>query len=664
MTEKEYYEELKNRIRHHMDLYYNQDEPEISDFEYDSLMTELKGIEKENPSWVTLDSPTQVVGASTKREAGVNVTHNVPMLSIRDVFTKEDVTAWVSDVKAVYPDALFSVEHKIDGLSMTLRYEDGKLVLAETRGDGFVGEDVTGNALVIPDVKKSIPLNGYVELRGEVYMDHDHFESFNEKQEEMGKKLAANPRNLAAGTLRQLDSSIVKERGLRLFVFNVQDVSSDNASLKENHTKGLEKLERMGITVVKHFLCKDSDEILKAIDEIGFNRNEYDYDIDGAVVKIEQIAYRDSFAEGSKYSSGHIAYKYPPEEKEVEIEDIEVAVGRTGKLTYRARFKDAVVLCGTSVKRATLHNADFIRQMGVNVGAKAIVRKQGEIIPAIIAVTQRTEKEYVPPKFCPVCGEKLIWEEGSSDIYCINPSCPAQLRRTLSYFASRDAMDIKAFGEVYIEKLCDEGYLKNIADIYELKKHRDELIEKGIMGREKNTDKILSAIEESKSNSPEKLLTGFAIRNVGRMLAKDLMKHYKDIHELMAASVEELTSIDDVGFVTANCIYSYFNDEKNVAVIDRLVALGVNMKKDETPNADASDALSGLTVVITGTLPTLDRKEAADLIERNGGKVTGSVSKKTSLVLAGEAAGSKLLKANELGIKVISEEELFEMIGR
>ncbi len=664
MITKEYYEELKNKIRHHMDLYYNQDEPEISDFEYDNLMTELKGIEKENPSWVTPDSPTQVVGASTKREAGVNVTHNVPMLSIRDVFTKEDVSAWVSEVKAVYPDALFSVEHKIDGLSMSLRYEDGKLTLAETRGDGFVGEDVTGNALVIPDVKKSIPLSGYVELRGEVYMDHEHFESFNEKQEELGKKLAANPRNLAAGTLRQLDSGVVKERGLRLFIFNVQDVSSENAELKENHTKGLETLAGMGITVVKHFLCKDSDEILKAIDEIGDNRGEYDYDIDGAVVKIEQIAYRDAFAEGSKYSSGHIAYKYPPEEKEVEIEEIEVAVGRTGKLTYRARFKDAVTLCGTSVKRATLHNADFIKQMGVSVGAKAIVRKQGEIIPAIVEVTQRTDSEYAPPEFCPVCGEKLIREEGSCDIYCINPSCPAQLKRTLSYFASRDAMDIKAFGEVYIEKLCEDGYLKNIADIYELKNHRDELVEKGIMGRDKNTDKILSAIEESKSNSPEKLLTGFAIRNVGRTLAKDLMKHYKDIHELMAASVEELTAIDDVGLVTANCIFDYFNDERNKAVIERLEALGLNMKKDESADADASTALAGLTVVITGTLPTLDRKEAAELIEKNGGKVTGSVSKKTSLVLAGEAAGSKLAKANELGIKVISEEEFFEMIGR
>lgn len=659
VNEKEYYEKLKQTIDRHMDLYYNQNTNEISDYEYDQLMLELKAIEKEHPQWVTEDSPTQKIGGTAKREAGVTITHHVPMLSIQDLFSKEDVTAWVSKVKELHPDAQFCVEHKIDGLSMSLRYEDGHLMLAETRGNGIEGEDVTLNARVIPDVRQSIEAGDYVELRGEVYMSHEAFEAFNDRQESLGKKPAANPRNLATGTLRQLDPKITKERGLRMFVFNVQDATGESAHLMERHTVGLDELAAQGVIVVPHVLCNTAEEVLAAIDDIGEHRGDYAYDIDGAVVKIEQIAYRADFPAGSKYSAGHIAYKYPPEEKEVEIEKVEVGVGRTGKMTFRARFREPVRLCGTSVQYATLHNMDYIESLGIDEGCRAVCRKQGEIIPAIISVTKPTGTIFQAPTVCPVCGHPLVKEEGTADICCANPSCPAQLKRTLAYFSSRDAMDIKAFGSTYVDALVEEGYLHNYVDIYRLHEHRDELVEKGIMGKEKNTDKILAAIEESKGNSVDKFLTGLAIRNVGKASAKEIMKHFASLDALADASVEQLVQIPDVGEITAECIHDYFADEENRRLLSETAALGVNMESQVQENGAA---LAGLTIVVTGTLPTLGRKEAAELIESNGGKCTGSVSKKTSYLLAGEAAGSKLDKARSLGIPVISEEELLAMI--
>ena len=655
------YEQLKQTIDEHMNHYYNEDAPTISDFEYDALMRELKKMEAEHPEWVRADSPTQKIGGVAKREAGVTITHHVPMLSIQDLFTKEEVAAWVGQVKQMHPDARFSVEHKIDGLSMSLRYQDGVLTLAETRGDGMVGEDVTLNAKVIPDVRQTIRETDYVELRGEVYMSHEDFEKFNERQESLGKKTAANPRNLAAGTLRQLDPQITKERGLRMFIFNVQDATGASAHLMENHTVGLDELAAQGVAVVPHVCCETAEEVLAAIDTIGEQRGDYDYDIDGAVVKIEQIAYRADFPAGSKYSSGHIAYKYPPEEKEVEIEEVEVGVGRTGKMTFRARFKEPVRLCGTMVQYATLHNMDYIESLGIDEGCMAVCRKQGEIIPAIIRVTKPTGTVFPAPHVCPVCGHPLSKEEGTADICCDNPSCPAQLKRTLAYFASRDAMDIKAFGSTYVDTLVEEGYLHNYTDIYRLREHRDELIEKGIMGKEKNTDKILAAIEESKHNSVDKFLTGLAIRNVGKASAKEIMKHFANLMELADASVEQLTQIPDVGGITAECIHEYFADAENRKLLSEVAELGMNLESEQ---AAQGAALAGLTIVVTGTLPTLGRKEAAELIENNGGKCTGSVSKKTSYVLAGEAAGSKLEKARSLGIPVITEEELLAMLGR
>lgn len=412
---KNEYDLLCEKIDYHMDRYYNQDSPEISDYEYDQLMIQLKEAEKEHPEWVTPDSPTQKIGGTVKREAGVKVTHDVPMLSIEDVFSKEEVTAWVEKVRSVHADAVFSVETKIDGLSMTLRYEKDsngkmKLVMAETRGDGLVGEDVTANALVIPDIPKYLDLPyDSLQLRGEVYMSHDDFDRFNEQQEKNGKKTAANPRNLAAGTLRQLDSSITKERGLKMFIFNVQKGPDE---MLYSHCDSMETLNSNGIPVVYHRKCSTADEILNAIDDIGNMRGDLEYDIDGAVIKIDQIKYREDFPEGSKYSSGHIAYKYPPEERVVVMDEILVDVGRTGKLTFTGVFHDketkkAARLCGTNVTRASLHNMDYIKNMHIGIGGSYRLYKSGEIIPKLNGCVDEPPHVFESPQICPVCGSRL-----------------------------------------------------------------------------------------------------------------------------------------------------------------------------------------------------------------------------------------------------------------
>lgn len=666
---KNEYDLLCEKIDYHMDRYYNQDSPKISDYEYDQLMIQLKEAEKEHPEWVTPDSPTQKIGGTVKREAGVKVTHDVPMLSIEDVFSKEEVTAWVEKVRSVHADAVFSVETKIDGLSMTLRYEKDsngkmKLVMAETRGDGLVGEDVTANALVIPDIPKYLDLPyDSLQLRGEVYMSHDDFDRFNEQQEKNGKKTAANPRNLAAGTLRQLDSSITKERGLKMFIFNVQKGPDE---MLYSHCDSMETLNSNGIPVVYHRKCSTADEILNAIDDIGNMRGNLEYDIDGAVIKIDQIKYREDFPEGSKYSSGHIAYKYPPEERVVVMDEILVDVGRTGKLTFTGVFHDketkkAARLCGTNVTRASLHNMDYIKNMHIGIGGSYRLYKSGEIIPKLNGCVDEPPHVFKSPQTCPVCGSRLERENETADIRCFNALCPAQLTRTIAYFASLDAMNIMGLGDTIVDNLIKGGYVKTFADIYKLKDKRDELIENKVIGKEKGTDKVLLAIEKSKENDPAKLLTGLGIRNVGKNTAKTIMKHFTSIHELGDAPYEKLLEIEDIGDTTALCIKKYFEDPLNREVIKELEELGVNItaKKQST----SGEALQGLTIVVTGTLPTLGRKEAAELIENNGGKCTGSVSKKTDYLVAGEAAGSKLTKAQSLGVPVITEERLFEMIN-
>ena len=591
MTPEEQIKELRDKINYHSDRYYNQDSPEISDYEFDMLMQQLKKLEKEHPELVTKDSPTQHVGGTAKRTAGVLVHHNVPMLSLQDVFSKEEVVDFVEQMKEQLDDPEFVVEYKIDGLSMALRYENGDLSLALTRGDGVnFGEDVTANAKVISDVKKKLKDKPeYLEIRGEVYMKNEDFDRVNEQQELLGKKIFANPRNCAAGTLRQLDSRVTKERKLSMFVFNIQQVRGMDIM---THTQGYEFLKRQGIPIIEDYkVCKTADEVWNAITAIGENRGNLGYDIDGAVIKINRYSDRELLGNTSKVPKWAIAYKYPPEEKETKLLDIELSVGRTGRITPTAVF-EPVRLCGTSVSRATLHNQDFIDDLDVGIGDTIVVYKSGEIIPKVKEVRKekRTEgwKRFAIPDVCPVCGAKTEREKDTADIKCTSPNCPAQLERHIINFVGRDAMDIKGFGTVYIEELVRLGYIKDIADIFELKDHREELIEQGIIGKEKNTDKLLETIEKAKENDAYMLLTGFGIPNVGKAAAKTIMKRFSSILDLEDADRDALMEVDDVGEVSADCIFRFFHDEKNKEMIARLKSLGVNMEAEETETIDLS----------------------------------------------------------------------------
>ena len=664
------YLKLSETIDYHMKRYYDQDDPEISDFEYDKLMQELKAAEKEHPEWITPDSPSQKIGGTYKRTAGKKVVHNVPMLSIEDVFSLDDVSSWIAKVHILHPDAKFCVEAKIDGLSMTVRYkrdDDGTLclALAETRGDGAIGEDVTQNALFVDGVMqiiKGIDASS-LELRGEVYMPREAFYKYNDEQRGIGGKLAANPRNLAAGTLRGLDSTVVKNRGLAFKVFNVQ---SGPESLTQSHFRGLDVLSSCGCSTVTRFLCSSTEEVIAAIKRIGDMRSEFDHDIDGAVVKLDNTLYRNDFPAGSKYQSGHIAYKYPPEVRTVVMDEISVDIGRTGKLTYTGIFHDKetggpALLCGTSVQRATLHNQDYINELSIGIGGSYSLYKSGEIIPRISACIEKPVEIFQSPVTCPKCGSMLVKEEGKADIRCDNPNCPAQLSRTIAYFCSISAMNIIGLGEVIVNTLIEEGYLKDIADIYSLKDKEAELVTSGIIGREKNVAKLLASIESSKSAGPSSVLTGLSIRNVGKNTAKLLMNEFHSLDALSSASKETLTSINEIGETTADCLISYFSNEENRKLIERLRAFGVVME-EETVEPSGS-TLNGLTIVITGTFADIGRNELTALIESNGGKVTGSVSKKTDFVVAGENAGSKLTKATELGIPVITLDELYKKLS-
>ena len=659
--------ELEALLEKHNDLYFNQDSPEITDYEFDQLSLELRALEKEHPELADADSPTKRVGGRAKRTAGVMVRHRVPMLSIQDVFSREDVDKFVNDMKEkLGDDTEFIVETKIDGLSMALRYENGELVTAITRGDGRIeGEDVTENARVIEDVVQTLKDKlEYLEIRGEVYMENAAFDRVNERQEILGKKLFANPRNCAAGTLRQLDPSITAERGLSMFVFNLQDVRGREFA---THEEVYEFLKSNGIKVIEHyFVCRTADEVWDAIEKIGAMRGELAYDIDGAVVKLNDLEDRRKCPDTAKNGGWLVAYKYPPEEKETVVRDIELSVGRTGRVTPTAVF-DPVRLCGTTVTRATLHNQDYIDDLDIGIGDTVRVYKSGEIIPKVKSVVKEKRQpgtvRFRIPDRCPVCGALVVRDEDTADMKCTGSSCPAQVERHIINFVGRDAMDIKGFGEVYIRELIAQGFIHDISDIYYLSDHRDKLIELGIIGKEKNTDKLLAAIEASKSNEPFRLLTGFGIPNVGKAAAKSLMKHFGGIDELASAPADRLTDVDDVGSVTADAVRAFFDDEQNIRIIDRLKEAGVNMKMEE-PAEQAEQIFEGKTFVITGTLPSMDRKAAAALIEERGGKVSGSVSKKTDYLLAGEAAGSKLTKAQQLGTTIIDEDEFRKMIGR
>ena len=655
--------ELREKIEYHSARYYNDDAPEITDYEYDMMMSRLKEIEKEHPELITADSPTQHVGGEASKEGFKKVRHNVPMLSLQDVFSKEEVDEFVNNMQEQFENPEFVVEYKIDGLSMSLRYENGSLALAETRGDGIVeGEDVTANALMLKNiVKKLKDAPEYLEIRGEVYMSVDDFDKTNETQELLGKKTFANPRNCAAGTLRQLDSKIVKQRGLSLFIFNLQQVKGREF---ETHTDAYEYMKSQGINVIEDYkVCHTSEEVWDAIQAIGENRGNLGYDIDGAVVKLNSYAMREAIGNTSKVPRWAVAYKYPPEEKQTKLLDIELSVGRTGRVTPTAVF-EPIRLCGTSVSRATLHNQDFIDDLDVGIGDTIVVYKSGEIIPKVKEVIHSLRpaetRTFKIPNICPVCGGPVSRDADTADMKCLNPSCPAQLERHIINFVSRDAMDIKGFGQVYIEELVRQGYIKDIADVFSLKDKRDELIEIGIIGKEKNTDKLLAAIEASKENDAYRLFTGFGIPNVGKAAAKALLNKFKNIEVIMHLSIDELIEVDDIGEISAKSIFEYLHDDVNIDIINRLKAAGVNMTLEEKEGV--TDKLSGLTFVITGTLPTMGRKEAQELIELNGGKCAGSVSKKTNYLVAGEAAGSKLDKANALGVTVLNEAELLDLI--
>lgn len=664
---KEEYGKLVAEINRHMELYYNQDAPEISDFEYDMMMKSLKEAEAENPQWVTDNSPTRRIGGNAMEKAGTKIVHNVPMLSIEDVFDFEAVEEWVHKVKAVYPDAKFSVETKIDGLSCTLRYRKSSqnkmsLYLAETRGDGYSGENCYKNVLMINDVSKEVSLPyDYLEVRGEVYMTHESFENFNRRQEESGGKTAENPRNLAAGTLRQLDPKITADRNLSMFIFNIQD---GPAELISAHTEGLDALSQAGFKCVFHRLCSDSEEVIDAIKEIGDMREILPYDIDGAVVKIDQIQYRPSFPTSAKYTPGHIAYKYPPEEKAVIMEDIEVTVGRTGKLGFVGHVSDAqtgkpVRLCGTSVSRVTLHNRDYIKDNKIGIGGIYLLKKSGDIIPKLCGLVKEPTSIFDIPSVCPVCGEPIVNDTDTAEVRCVNPVCSSQLSRTISYFTSLNCMNIIGLGETLVTSLVEKGYLKDYADIYCLKERREELISEGIIGKEKNTDKILAEIEKSKENDAFRLLAALGIRNVGLSTARTLLNDFSSIESVAEASVEELTAVNDIGETTAECIYEFFRSRTGSQLFEKLRAYGLKTKSE---HENRNMPLSGLTFVVTGTLPSMGRKEIENLIADNGGKSSGSVSKKTDYLVAGENAGSKLTKAQELGVKIISEPEFLDMI--
>lgn len=655
---------LRKEIRHHNNCYYNNDEPEISDYEYDQLMLQLKKLEADYPELVTKNSPTQMVGGNARREAGVLVAHDVPMLSLQDVFFRQEVEEFVTSAIEQLDNPEFVVEEKIDGLSLALRYRDGILAQAITRGDGVIqGEDVTDNAKVIKDIKEKLkePLP-YFEIRGEVYMSREAFAKVNARQELLGLKQFANPRNCAAGTLRQLNSKVVKDRQLSMFVFNLQRVEGREFA---SHTEAYEFMKKQGIKVIHNYqVCHTASEVMGAIDRIGASRGELPYDIDGAVVKLNSFAQRQALGETSKVPRWAVAYKYPPEEKETKLLNIELSVGRTGRITPTAVF-EPVQLCGTKVERATLHNQDFIDGLDIRIGDTIKVFKSGEIIPKVRSVCHEKRPVGTVPFLigdtCPVCGHKAVREVDTADIKCTNPSCPAQLENHIINFVSRDAMDIKGMGEQNIHALIEGGYIHNIGDIFNLAVHRDELIAKGVIGKEKNTDKLLAAIEKAKENEPQRLVTGLGIAGIGKAAARELMLHYGSIDALAEADVESIQQVRDIGSIGSQAIHEYFQDDVNRDILRRLKEYGVNMELQDTGIVD--DVLAGKTVVVTGTLPTLSRNDAKNLIEAHGGKAAGSVSKKTDYVLAGEAAGSKLVKAQELGITIIDEAEFLQLIG-
>lgn len=654
---KERVEALRGEIERHNRNYYDLDAPTIEDDEYDALMRELRGLEREFPELLTPDSPSQRVGG-TALNTFEKVTHAVQMGSLQDVFGVSEVEEFVNRV-AEQGAKEFVVEPKIDGLSVSLEYENGVFVRGSTRGDGFVGEDITQNLKTV----RSIPLKlakeiPFIEVRGEVYMPKASFAALCEEQDKNGEPLPKNPRNAAAGSLRQKDSSITASRKLDIFCFNIQriEMGASGEELTE-HSQSLEFMRGLGFKVIPDFkVCKSAGEVLERIEQIGEMRRSLPFDIDGAVVKVNNFALRQEIGSTTKVPKWAVAFKYPPEEKETTLREIEVNVGRTGALTPVAIF-DPVELAGTTVSRAVLHNQDIITDKDIRVGDRIAVRKAGDIIPEVVRSVSHAEgsRPYLIPDVCPICGSKAVRDEDEAVIRCRNIDCPAQLLRSIEHFASRNAMNIDGLGEAIVEQLVSEGLVRTVADLYTLSKQDLTALER--FG-EKSAENLLASIEKSKSNELNRLVFALGIRGIGQRSATLLCEKFGDMEGIIKAEISDISAIDGFGDILAENVYNAVREPHMTALIERLKSLGLNMTYSD---AKVSDKLAGLTFVITGTLPTLKREQAKEMIEKRGGKCSGSVSKKTSYVLAGEEAGSKLTKANELGIRIITEEQFLQM---
>ena len=638
--------------------YYVLDAPTMSDYDYDHKLRQLEELEAKYPDSVSTDSPTQRVGGAPL-DSFAQVQHPVPLESLQDVFDFEELAAFDQRVKAVVPGAVYTVEPKVDGLSVALEYVDGVFVRGATRGDGNVGEDVTENLRTIRSIPMRLPeeSRGRLIVRGEVYMPKKVFHALNEQREKMGENLFANPRNAAAGSLRQLDPKIAASRKLDIAVFNVQLADGENF---ETHQQTLEYLRRQKFKVIPYRLCDAMGEVTAHITSVGENREEYPFDIDGAVVKVNSLSERAELGSTAKFPRWAAAYKYPPEEKATKLLDIVVQVGRTGVLTPKAVL-EPVRLAGTTVTYATLHNQDFITERDIRIGDTVMVRKAGEIIPEVLGVVSEMRPEgavaYRLPENCPVCGAPVAREADGAHIRCTGAECPAQLLRTIAHFASRDAMDIEGLGIAVVETLVEAGLVKTPGDLYFLKE--EDLVGLEHMGK-KSAQNLLTAIEKSKSQDLSRLLFSFGIRQIGQKAGKVLAARFGTLDALCEASLDDLTAVDDIGTVTAQSVLNWFADPQSRHLIERLRQAGVNMTAAEQEN---DQRFAGKTFVLTGTLERFTRSEATEMIESRGGKASGSVSKKTSFVVAGEAAGSKLRKAQELGIPVLTEDEFLAMVN-
>lgn len=660
MSAQKRIEELINLINYHNEKYYNQDSPEIEDFEYDNLMKELIKLEEENPELKRNDSPSNRVGGKPL-DKFEQVVHKIPMLSLSNAYSWEDLKDFDSRVReAVGSDVEYVVEFKIDGLSVGLNYNNGIFESGATRGNGIVGENITKNLMTIKNIPLNIDEKGELTVRGEVYISKKDFEEINKIQEEQDQPLYANPRNLAAGSLRQLDSKLTAKRPLDIFIFNLEDINSKQF---KTHSESLEYLKQLGFHVSPEFkVFKTMDEIIEYIKYWTEHREDLGFGIDGMVIKVNNLAQREQMGYTAKSPRWAIAYKFPAERKETKLLDIVVEVGRTGTITPTAVL-EPIRLAGTTVSRATLHNEDYINEKDIKINDTVLVQKAGDIIPQVVEVIKekRTgeEIEFKMPEECPVCGEPTVRLEGEAAVKCINISCPAQIRRGIIHFASREAMDIDGLGESIITLLLKQDLIKDISDLYYLKKEQISVLER--MG-DKSATNLINAINKSKENDLWRFINGLGIKLIGTKAAKILASEFKDLDKLMSATEQELINLEEFGQTMADSVVEFFKEEKNISVIEKLKEAGVNTKLIESDDEDIPKIFEKMKIVLTGTLPTLKRNDAKELIEKRGGKATSSVSKSTSFVLAGEEAGSKLTKANDLGIKVIDEEKFLQLI--